>query len=121
MVTHTTVLGAVISFGLLAVPASGAPAALVAPEAAAAAAGQRLGGIDMPRACREQYAAPLTAGRVGNSCNDWRCSGGYWNVGVSFDVDTPAACRSQYGSNVYAWCDGGWTSGLAIGFRRIGC
>lgn len=109
MVTHTTVLGAIISFGLLAGPASGAPAALVAPAAAAAAAGQRLGGIDMPRACREQFPPyPLTAGRVGNSCNDWRCSGGALNVGIVLNVDTPAACTRQYGSNVYAWCDGGW-------------
>jgi len=109
MVTHTTVLGAIISFGLLAGPASGAPAALVAPAAAAAAAGQRLGGIDMPRACREQYGLPLTATHsLGNSCNDWRCSGGALNVGIVLNVDTPAACTRQYGSNVYAWCDGGW-------------
>ncbi|CAN9257092.1 unnamed protein product [Alternaria alternata] len=54
MVIYSTILGAIIGSGVLAVPVLGAPAAL-APASVPAAAGARLGGIDMNRACRDQY------------------------------------------------------------------
>ncbi|CAN9079896.1 unnamed protein product [Alternaria alternata] len=106
MVAHTTILTAIIGFSLLAVPGVAAPAALVAPSAAAVAAGERLGGIDMNRACRDQYDAGAIGIRVGDTCNDWRCGIRYY-PGVA-SVNTPAACTRQYGPGVYAWCSGGW-------------
>jgi hypothetical protein len=103
MVTHTTILSAIISFGLLAMPTVAAPAV------AAAAAGERLGGIDMNRACKEQYFnLNVGAVRTGNTCNDWKCEGTFAGFPISLNVDTPAACAKQYGTYTYAWCEGGW-------------
>ena len=106
MVTHTTILTAIIGFSLLAVPGVAAPAALAAPATAAVAAGERLGGIDMPRVCRGQYDASAIDLRVGDTCNDWRCGVCYYPFVT--DVNTPATCTRQYGPGVYAWCSGGW-------------
>ena len=88
MVTHTTILSAIISFGLLAAPV----------------AAERLGGIDMNRACRDQYGPALYAVRGGNSCNDWYCD---TNIAGGFPIDTPRACVTQYNTNAYAQCVGG--------------
>jgi hypothetical protein len=108
MVAHTTILTAIMGFSLFAVPGVAAPAALVAPAAAAVAAGERLGGIDMNRACKDQsnlYYDEVKAIRVGNTCNDWRCVIGFPGSG---SVNTPYACTRQYGPGTYAWCSGGW-------------
>lgn len=94
MVTHTTILSAIISLGLLVAPTAGA----------------RLGGIDMNRACRDEYGSYFSADRKGNndSCNDWFCRNnlsGEGNQGGG--INTPRACVSQYGSGAYAVCNGG--------------
>ncbi|RYN42462.1 hypothetical protein AA0113_g6698 [Alternaria arborescens] len=108
MVIYSTILGAIIGSGVLTAPALGAPAALT-PASVPAAAGARLGGIDMNRACRDQYGMGYPAGTIGNSCNDWQCILYNTNFGdLYYPVDTPAACKRQYGNNVYAWCQGGW-------------
>ncbi|CAN9270121.1 unnamed protein product [Alternaria alternata] len=65
MVIYSTILGAIIGSGVLAVPVLGAPAAL-ASASVPAAAGARLGGIDMNRACRDQYGMGYPAGTIGN-------------------------------------------------------
>ena len=87
MVTHTTILSAIII--------------LVAPAAA-----ERLGGIDMSRACRDQYGSAFYAVQGGSGCSDWFCD---TNIVGGFPVDTPAACTRQYNTNAYAQCIGGAT------------
>jgi hypothetical protein len=92
MVSHTIILSAIISLGL-----------------GLLAAGERLGGIDMQRACRDQYGPTgIATEGFGTSCNAWLCHvlDGHANP-PAYSIDTPQACVSQYGSGAYAVCNGG--------------
>jgi hypothetical protein len=74
----------------------------------ALAAAGRLGGIDMNRACRDQYGGSWSAyvSLQGGGCNAWRCaySGG---EATPRSIDTPRACVNQYGGGAYALCYNG--------------
>jgi hypothetical protein len=78
---------------------------LLIPTLAAAA---RLGGIDMNRACRDQYGGDWTAyvSLAGGGCNAWKCA---YVPGEATPrgIDTPRACVNQYGGGAYAQCNGG--------------
>jgi hypothetical protein len=99
MKVHTTLLCVIISFGfdVLAAPA----------PALEARAGERLGGIDMGRACTQQYGQGHHAKTRGTSCNAWSCNNEWQSDELSLPIDTPWACQQQYGDGVYAWCSGG--------------
>lgn len=99
MVTRTTILSAIMSFGFLVAPA------IAAPAISAAAAGEYVGGIDIQGFCNREYGNEWRALRYDNSCNGWKC---WWaEFDIALGVDTPKACAYQYGSGVYAWCTGG--------------
>jgi hypothetical protein len=73
----------------------------------ALAAAGRLGGIDMGRACRDQYGdwvAYVVPG--GRGCNDWKCAPPSGEA-TPRGIDTPRACVNQYGGGAYASCTGG--------------
>jgi hypothetical protein len=80
-------------------------AALIIPTLAAAG---RLGGIDMNRACRDQYGGNWVGyvSLAGGGCNAWRCA---YTVGEATprSIDTPRACVNQYGGGAYALCYNG--------------
>ena len=65
---------------------------------------QRLGGIDMQRACRDQYGSVFYAVRGGNGCNDWYCDA---NVGLENPIDVLEACKRQYEGKVLSRCEAG--------------
>jgi hypothetical protein len=73
-----------------------------------AAAASRLGGIDMNRACADQYGSSWGAYLFGTGCNAWKCyplpGQGY---ALQRGVDTPRACSNQYGGGAYALCYNG--------------
>jgi len=88
---YTTLLGAIISVGLLVSPA---------------AAATRLGGLDMARACRDQYAdINIQISQRGDTCNDWKCRNA--RTGEYKPIDMNAACGRQYGGNAYGLCYNG--------------
>ena len=65
----------------------------------------RVGGIDMNRACIEQYGIPYQATPYGHDCSAWRC---VWHgIGTMYSVDTERACIDQYGPGLYSYCDAG--------------
>jgi hypothetical protein len=96
MKTHTTLLCAIISFGV----------GIRAAPALEARAGEYLGGIDMERACHDQYYYFYYALSYGDTCDAWSCLESTGNA-PRRPIDTPAACVSQYGKGVYAACNGG--------------
>jgi len=68
----------------------------------------RLGGIDMNRACRDQYGGGWVAYVQNSGCSGWKCVPGPGNgEATPRGVDTPRACGNQYGSGAYALCYSG--------------
>jgi hypothetical protein len=85
---YTTVLGAIVSIGLLASPA---------------AAATRLGGINMASACRYQYwDENIQVVQTGNTCNDWKCYDA--RTGDYKGLTLQKACERQYGGDTYPLC-----------------
>lgn len=62
-----------------------------------------LGGIDMPRACAEQYGMDWFAIVTKKSCDGWKC---VHSITAMKDIDTPRACVDQHGAHAYAQCGG---------------
>jgi hypothetical protein len=83
----------------------------------ASAATTRLGGVDMQRACNQQYPGRGTQAVVtdGGSAYSWQCRSASFAGGI----DVNAACANQYGwgayaglgnrANPYTWFCQGWT------------
>ena len=69
-----------------------------------ALAGTYLGGIDMNRACADQWRGRY-AKQYGNSCDAWKCESE--RDYVQLDVDVNAACSSQHGGGAYGYCTSG--------------
>jgi hypothetical protein len=67
------------------------------------AAARRLGGIDMDRACKDQYGDWWATVEGKETCNSWKC---YPTTGYAIQrsIDTPRACVNQYGAGAYAQC-----------------
>jgi hypothetical protein len=64
---------------------------------------ERLGCIDMNRACIVQYGFGFLASNSGYLCDDWHC---IWNgISADYPIDTPLACSYQYDARSYAWCE----------------
>lgn len=71
----------------------------------------RVGGIDMQRACREEYACDdCTAVVKSKGCDGWRCKPS--SGGVYASINTPKACVSQYGAGTTALCGGLFVGGV---------
>ena len=78
--------------------------ALLIPTFASAA---YLGGIDMNRACRDQYGNWVAyVSLAGGGCNAWKCAPASGEA-TPRGIDTPRACVNQYGTGAYAQCNGG--------------
>jgi hypothetical protein len=90
------VLSAILSLGLLASPA---------------AADTWLGGLDMHRACKEQYTSGgqgqqyWVADKKGEGRSDWACYSTLYS-GQSFSIDINLACKNQHGGG-YSYCTSG--------------
>lgn len=108
---HATVLCALMSVGAFAAPTAEAAAVAEAAPIAEAAhlaprAGERLGGVNMDEACRNEYGNQYFAELRGSGCSSWSCA--YLNFLVrGLSIDVPAQCARQYGGGVYAWCNAG--------------
>ena len=90
-------LSAILSLGYLASPV---------------AADTWLGGLDISRACREQYSSDggqgpefWGDGKKGEGCNDWFYYSTFW-PGDQYSIDTNLACAKQHGGG-FAWCTSG--------------
>jgi len=92
---------------VLAAPAT---EAVTIPEAAPAVAARAtyLGGLDMPKVCRDQYGSNSESyvKQYDLTCGAWSCTNGHFNQQY-LNVDMPAACARRYGQGVYAWCEKG--------------
>ena len=69
-----------------------------------ALAGTYLGGIDMNRACNEQWPRRY-AQQHGNGCDAWKCEANWDYVQLSVDVNR--ACSKQHGGGAYGYCTSG--------------
>jgi len=68
-----------------------------------------LGGIDMSRACQDQYGAGEWYAKHWddqNGCGDWKCFP-YTGYAIQRSIDTPRACVNQHGGGAWAKCTGG--------------
>jgi len=74
---------------------------LLLPTLALTAPTALLGGIDMNRACREQYGSDYLAFVDEYGCSGWKCRS---NSDKNKGIDTPRACVSQYGGGATALC-----------------
>jgi hypothetical protein len=69
------------------------------------AAADYLGGIDMSRACQDQYGGEWYAYVQDNNCSGWKCQARDGEA-TPRGIDTPRACVNQHGAGATALCGG---------------
>ena len=107
MFAHSTILGAIVGFALLAGPtaAIAVPAADDSANALQALQARAyISGINIQLACTQQWGINWLADKTGDTCYDWKCVDQSGQLeGLNLDL----YCTRNYGSNAYATCSGG--------------